>query len=262
MHTGNNMQFFYHDGFRLAFQDDGQGEPILLIHGFASSILVNWVASNWFKTLVDAGYRVIAIDNRGHGYSSKSYNPAAYTLDLMADDAAALLRYLRIEKAHIMGYSMGAKIAAFIALRTPKMVHTLVFGGLGIGMVRGRGDWEAIAKALLAEDPATITDPYGLIFRKFADNTKSDRKALAACIITSREELKADEVHCIIQPVLVAVGTKDAIAGEPQPLVALLPNGEILVIPDRDHMLAVGDKIYKKGVLKFLERHSMHKVEC
>jgi len=255
MRTENNVQFFHHDGFRLAFQEEGRGEPILLIHGFASSIMVNWIAPGWFKTLVDAGYRVIAIDNRGHGHSDKSYNPAVYTPELMADDAAALLHHLGIRKAHVMGYSMGARITAFMALRVPQMVHAAVFGGLGIGMVTGAGDWETVAEALLAEDPATIVDPRGLMFRKFADNTKSDRKALAACVITSKKELAADEVCRIIQPVLVAVGTKDAIAGEPQPLAALLPHGEVLVIPDRDHMLAVGDKVYKKGVLAFLERH-------
>lgn len=253
--SADNIQFFYHDGFRLAFQEEGQGEPVLLIHGFASSVYVNWVAPGWFRTLVDAGYRVIAIDNRGHGNTDKSYDPAVYMPELMADDAAALLRHLGVGKAHVMGYSMGARISAFMALRVSQMVHTAIFGGLGIGMVTGAGDWETVAEALQVEDPATIVDPRGLMFRKFADNTKSDRKALAACVVTSKKELMADEVRRITRPVLVAVGAKDTIAGEPQPLAALLPRGEILVIPDRDHMLAVGDKVYKKGVLEFLGRY-------
>ncbi|RCL02639.1 MAG: Hydrolase [Candidatus Tokpelaia sp. JSC188] len=257
MCEGGNIQFFCHNGFRLAFQESGQGDPVLLIHGFASSIFMNWIASDWFKILVDAGYKVIAIDNRGHGHSTKSYDPRAYTLELMASDAIALLRYLGIKKAHIMGYSMGAKIAAVMALHMPTMVHSAVFGGLGIGMLTEVGDRKVIAEALLAEDPITIINPLGLLFRKFADNTKSDRKALAACIMVSKKELKIDEMHGIMQPVLVAVGEKDTIAGEAQPLAALLEHGEVLVIPNRNHVLAVGDRIYKKGVLEFFRRYSM-----
>lgn len=251
------MDFFYRDGFRLAYQVEGQGAPVLLIHGFASSSRINWVSTGWFKTLTEAGYRVIALDNRGHGNSDKSYDPAVYTPELMADDAAALLSHMGIEKAHVMGYSMGARISAYMALRHPHRIHTAVFGGLGIGMVTGAGDWQSVQKALLADDPATINDARGLMFRKFADNAKSDRKALAACVMTSKKELTAEEVSRIKQPVLVAVGTRDEIAGEPQPLAALLPKGESLVIPDRDHMLAVGDKIYKNGVIQFLERYPM-----
>ncbi|MDD9332491.1 MAG: alpha/beta hydrolase, partial [Bartonella sp.] len=87
------------------------------------------------------------------------------------------------------------------------------------------------------------------------EQTKSDRRALAACIMTSKQELTEDEVYKIKQPALVAVGSLDEISGEAEPLVALLPHGEALQIPGRDHMLAVGDKVYKKGVIDFLARH-------
>ncbi|MDB4273615.1 alpha/beta hydrolase, partial [bacterium] len=210
------MKHFFHDGFHLAFLDRGAGEPILLIHGFASTHHVNWVAPGWVKTLTDAGYRAIAIDNRGHGQSTKSYDPSDYAPARMAGDAAALLRHLGIERAHVMGYSMGARIAAFLALAEPALVATLVFGGLGSGMVDGVGDWDPIAKALLAEDPLAVTDPRGRAFRAFADQTRSDRRALAACISTSRQELTEADMQRIFQPTLVAVGTKDDIGGSPE----------------------------------------------
>jgi len=251
------IQFFEHEGYRLGYRDEGQGEPVLLIHGFASSSQVNWLSPGWFRTLVEAGYRVIAIDNRGHGHSDKSYELADYTPEKMADDATALLDYLGIECAHIMGYSMGARIAAFMALRAPGRVHTLVFGGLGIGMVTGAGHWEPVREALLVEDVTKIDNLRGLMFRKFADNTKSDRRALAVCVIASKKELTEDEVHRISQPALVAVGETDDIAGAPQPLAALLPRGEALAIPGRDHMLSVGDKVYKKAVVEFLQQHPL-----
>jgi pimeloyl-ACP methyl ester carboxylesterase len=251
------MQFFTHDGFDLAFLDKGDGDPVLMIHGFASSHFVNWVSPGWFKTLNDAGYRAIAFDNRGHGQSSKSYDPADYTPQKMASDAAALLDHLGIERAHVMGYSMGARITAFLALQEPAKVATVIFGGLGVGMVDGVGDWDPIADALLAEDAAAVTHPRGKTFRAFADQTKSDRQALAACIATSRELLSEDEVARITQPALIAVGTKDDIGGSPEELAGLMPNAESFRIEGRDHMLAVGDKAFKQKVLEFLKEHPL-----
>ena len=255
MMSAEDVQYFNHDGFRLAFREEGEGEPILLIHGFASSSNVNWYAPGWFRVLNEAGYRVIAIDNRGHGFSDKSHDPAVYTPEAMAGDAAALLEHLGIQKAQVMGYSMGARISAYMCLLHGSFVNSVIFGGLGIGMVTGAGNWEPVAEALLADDISQITNPRGLMFRKFADRTKSDKKALAACVITSKKELTAAEVHAIRQPALVAVGTLDEISGEAEPLAALLPKGETLIIPNRDHMLAVGDSVYKKGVIDFLSRH-------
>ncbi len=255
------MQFFTHDGFDLAFLDRtparGKGDPVLLIHGFASSHYVNWVSPGWFKTLNDAGYRAIALDNRGHGASTKSYDEDDYTPSAMASDAAALLDHLGIAKAHVMGYSMGARVSAFLALSDPQKVATLVFGGLGIGMVDGVGDWDPIVAALLADDPSAITHPRGRSFRAFADQTRSDRRALAACISTSRQILTEEDMSRIAQPTLVAVGTTDDIGGSPEELAALMPNATPFAIEGRDHMLAVGDKTFKKRVLEFYAGHPL-----
>jgi pimeloyl-ACP methyl ester carboxylesterase len=254
------VERFRHEGFDLAYLDrapdaDSRGETVLLIHGFASSAHVNWVSPGWMKTLADAGYRVLALDNRGHGQSSVSYDPQDYTPPRMAGDAAALLRHAGVDRAHVMGYSMGARISAFLALAEPGLVATLVFGGLGIGMVDGVGDWDPIADALLAPDPDLILHPRGKSFRAFADQTGSDRRALAACIETSRTLLTPADLARIVQPTLVAVGTRDDIGGPAEPLAALLPRGEAFDIADRDHMLAVGDRSFKARVLAFLAAH-------
>lgn len=259
--TETALQFFRHEGFDLAYLDrppaSGRGEPVLMIHGFASSHYVNWVAPGWFKTLNDAGYRAIALDNRGHGASSRSYDGPDYTPVRMAGDAAALLAHLGIGRAHVMGYSMGARVSAFLALSDPARVATLVLGGLGIGLVDGVGGWDPIAAALLAADPAAIAHERGRTFRAFADQTRSDRRALAACIIGSRDELSEDEVARIAQPTLIAVGTRDDIAGSPDELAALMPNAAAFHIEGRDHMLSVGDRTFKKRVLEFYAEHPL-----
>jgi pimeloyl-ACP methyl ester carboxylesterase len=246
------MPTFSHGSVEIAYLDEGQGDPIILIHGFASSKDVNWAQTSWFTTLKGAGRRVIALDNRGHGQSAKLYDPAEYHTAKMASDVQALMAHLGIGRADVMGYSMGARITAFLALETPELTRSIVLGGLGIHLVEGVGLPESIADAMEAPSLADVTDPQGYTFRAFADKTKSDRRALAACIRGSRQELTREQVASIRIPTLVAIGTRDLVAGSPDRLVALMRNARSLPIPDRDHMIAVGDKVYKAGVLEFL----------
>jgi pimeloyl-ACP methyl ester carboxylesterase len=248
------MPTFRHGPVEIAYLDEGQGDPILLIHGFASTKEVNWVQPGWVAALVKAGFRVIAHDNRGHGGSGKLYHAADYHTQKMAGDARALLDHLGIRRADIMGYSMGARISAFLARDVPDRVRSVVFGGLGIHLVDGVGLPESIAEALEAPSLSDVADRQGRTFRAFADQTKSDRRALAACIRGSRQVLTRQEAAGLAVPVLIAIGTKDVVSGAALPLADLVPGAQVLDIPDRDHMLAVGDKVYKQGVLDFLGR--------
>jgi pimeloyl-ACP methyl ester carboxylesterase len=246
------MPVFHHGPVELAGLDEGQGEPIVLVHGFGSSTEVNWVQPSWLTTLKGAGRRVIALDNRGHGQSTKLFDPAEYHTTKMAEDVRALLDYLGVPRADVMGYSMGARIAAFLALEHPARLRSMVLGGLGMHLIDGVGLPESIAEALEAPSLADVSDPQGRTFRAFADQTKSDRRALAACIRGSRQVLTREQAASIKTPTLIAVGTKDPIAGSAEELAAVLPHAKALPIPGRDHMLAVGDKVFKAGVLEFL----------
>jgi len=253
------LQHFSSDGVDIAFidvapVDDDLGEPILLIHGFASNHRINWVNPRWVDTLTQAGRRVVAFDNRGHGQSEKLHAPADYRLDLMVQDAANLLTHLGVERADVMGYSLGARIASLLALGQPRLVRSLILGGLGDRLVRDEGLPEAIAEALEAPRLDDLTDPTQRLFRGFAEQTRSDRAALAACVRGSRRRLTPEEAARITQPALVAVGGRDTLAGDAAKLVGLLPRAEALLIPDRDHNLAVGDKGFKAGALDFLSR--------
>jgi len=250
------MPSFKNGDVEIAYLDAGEGEPIVLVHGFASTKEVNWVQPGWVSTLNRAGRRVVALDNRGHGASSKLYDPAAYHSATMADDVRALLDHLKIARADIMGYSMGARITAFLAVRHPERVRSAILGGLGIRLVESVGLPESIAEALDAPSLDDIKDPTARLFREFAEQTKSDLRALAACIRGSRQTLTRVEVGAIPAPVLVAVGTKDLVAGSAQGLAALIPCARALDIPNRDHMLAVGDNVYKAGVIDFLNRRA------
>lgn len=249
-----DIKTFDSDGVEIAYIDEGEGDPILLIHGFASNIATNWVDPGWVRTLTRAGRRVIAIDNRGHGASEKLYDTEKYAAPLMAEDAKRLLDHLGIDQADVMGYSMGARITAFLAMRHPEKVRSAIFAGLGYNMVRGVGGSGPIARALEADSIDDVANDTARTFRAFAESTKSDLKALAACIRSSRDKITAEDLGRIAKPVLVAVGSDDVIGGSAEELAKLIPGAEAFVIEDRDHMKAVGDRRYKDAVLEFLAR--------
>src|SRR5579864_9206468 len=154
----------------LAYIDEGEGEPIVLVHGFASNKEVNWVAPGWVSTLTRAGRRVIALDNRGHGASTKLYDPAAYHSAIMADDVRALLDHLGLPRADVMGYSMGSRNTAFLAMANPERMRSGILGGVGIRLVGGVGlQPDAIAQALEAPSLADVADATARLFRAFAE---------------------------------------------------------------------------------------------
>jgi pimeloyl-ACP methyl ester carboxylesterase len=249
---------FQSDGVTIAYIDE-RGEvtrplPVLLIHGFASHIDMNWAATGWIADLTAAGYRVVALDNRGHGRSEKLYDPSTYSTEQMAEDARRLLDHLGIAKAHVVGYSMGARIAATLALAHPGRVGRLVFGGLGLNMVRAMAGTGPIAQALLAPHIDDVVNPTARSFRAFAEQTKSDLRALAVCVRRIREPVPRERIATLTMPVLVAAGSQDVIAGPAEALAQLIPGAEAFAIAGRDHMKAVGDRNFKMAVLAFLER--------
>jgi pimeloyl-ACP methyl ester carboxylesterase len=248
------LEHFSSDGVDIAFLDSGEGDPILLIHGFASNHVVNWGATGWIDTLKRDGRRVVAMDVRGHGKSAKLHDPAAYPLPLLAADAARLLAHLGILRADVMGYSMGARITVAMALAHQDRMRSMILGGMGYAMVEGMQGEDAIVAALEAPSLDDVSGEPGRAYRKFAEQTGSDTLALAACMRKARQTFTPAELATIHIPTLVAIGDKDRVAGSAENLARLIPGAEFFIIPNRDHMLATGDRHYKDAVLDFLKR--------
>lgn len=240
------------DGIRLAWERVGIGTPIVLVHGFASSRAQNWKAPGWYQTLTDAGYQVVAMDCRGHGDSDKPHDDGSYG-DKMVGDIATVMDAADLTRAAVMGYSMGGILTVGLLMTHGDRVSRAIFGGIGETYFASKMHRRGIADALRVSDPATITDPTQKAFRTFAEQDGKDRLALAACMSADRTMYSKEQLAPCKTPVLVVDGDKDTQAGTPEPLARAFPNGRAIIVPNRDHMTAVGDKVYKAAVLEFLK---------
>jgi pimeloyl-ACP methyl ester carboxylesterase len=254
----STMETFISDGVEIAYVDyapsgPGRGAPVLLIHGFGSTHAVNWLFPQWIRTLTESGRRVVAFDNRGHGQSGKPYDPTQYSLEKMAGDACALLDRLSIPQADVMGYSMGARIAIVLAVSAPERVRALILGGVGRHMLAEQGLPDGLAQAMEAERIEDVGPPTMKIFRAFAESTRSDLRALAACARGFRQPMTPELLGRVAQPTLICVGGRDDVAGDPHPLAEFFRDVEIIDIPGRDHNRTVGDRLYREAALRFLD---------
>ncbi|HTT85548.1 MAG TPA: alpha/beta hydrolase [Rhizomicrobium sp.] len=243
------------DGLRIAYEIVGQGAPVLLVHGFASSRVQNWRATAWYRTLTEAGFQTIAMDCRGHGDSDKPHDPAFYSYDLMSKDVLAVAAAAGVRDAHLIGYSMGGHLGIQLLMEDPQLIRRLVIAGVGANYFRhDLAARFALADALLAPDPAQITDPVQKSFRAFASQPGKDIVALAACMRGERRFFSLVELARSARPALVICGDNDDISGPPGPLAAALHDATATTVPHRDHMSAVGDKATKAAVIEFLKR--------
>jgi len=242
------------DDVRIAYEVHGDGEPILLIHGFASNSRINWQSTGWIDLLTKVGRQVITIDNRGHGKSDKPHDAERYSSAEMALDSSKLINHLGHEKVDVMGYSMGARLTALLGINHATQTRSLVIAGLASNMITGVSGSQEIVSALRAPSLAGAKGVQGRAFRAFAEQTGSDLEALAACMSSHRVLVNEEDLGKIAVPTLVVAGDEDDLAGSVSTLVDAIPFAEGIVLPGKDHMKAVGDKTYKLSVLDFLDR--------
>jgi len=241
------------DGVGIEYEEVGAGPAVLLLHGFASNAQVNWVRPGIVDAVAAAGLRVVRYDARGHGGSDSPHDVAAYTGHAMSADAAGLADHLGLEQYAVVGYSMGAQVAAWLAAEDPR-VRRAVLGGIGTRLLLPRpGDRypaEEIARALEADRPPADAGATPLAFRAFADATHADRLALAA-IQRARAIEGGPDLSLLTVPVLVVAGEADTLIGDPAAVADALPDGRLVRVPG-DHLSAVLQPAFAGAVVDFL----------
>lgn len=252
------MANFITDGVTIAYDDitpPGASRTIVLIHGFASNRNEGWKRTGWYAAFERRGTRVIALDQRGHGESEKLYEPADYAREQLAADVLNLMDHLGVERADIFGYSMGTRTALELAIAQPDRVANLILGGVGGKLLEKAPDvaGEPMADAMLAADPATITQPMLQSFRQFADEQGEDRKALAAITRMRNMPFDPGALSELPMPVLVVAGSGDEGAGDPEALARVFPHGKGVRLPGCDHFSAIPHASTKAAVFDFLD---------
>jgi pimeloyl-ACP methyl ester carboxylesterase len=225
------------DGTALAYHTRGEGRSVLMIHGFLASSDLNWIQPGIAERLVKAGFRVIAMDLRGHGESDAPTDPARWPKDVLVDDGFSLIGYLGLTDYDLVGYSLGARTAARMLVRgaTPRRA---LLGGMGAS-----GIMEAGARAAMFEDSIRhgdrARDP--VAGRRVRATMKSAGLVPEAMlgVLSSFAATTAADLRMIEIPTLVISGLDDADNGSPEELAALLPHGTALRIPG-NHLSAVG----------------------
>ncbi len=237
-------------GVKIHYLVDGQGEPVLLIHGFTLNGQRQWGAPGILQALAKE-YRVIALDNRGHGHSGKPHDPKQYGTE-MVEDAVRLLDHLKIDKAHVAGYSMGATIALKLLVTHPERLRSVTLGGSGgiraggpprrfeplaESLEQGKGFGPLIEALTPAGKPRPTPEKIEEINRWLTAG--NDLKALAAVLrgmenlAVADEPLKANRV-----PTLALIGALDPLKKGVDDLKGRLANLRVVVIDDADHMNA------------------------
>jgi len=244
-------------GLTLAYDDIGglgEGRPMILVHGFTSNRAENWRRLGWYGAFERRRMRVVALDARGHGESAKPHDPAAYGRDAMAGDILALMDQLTIPRAHILGFSMGSRLALAAALKAPERFATLTLGGVGEKLFERREFvGNPMAEAMEADDVESIQEPMLKSFRQFADDQKEDRFALAALTRAKDTPFTREDLAKLPVPVLVVAGARDELAGDPEPLARAFSDGRAVVIPGMDHFSIIGHALFKATVFDFLD---------
>lgn len=260
--TTAGPQGFDSDGVRIHYTDEGGGEPVILIHGFATNHEVNWA------TVIPAlrgDYRIVALDNRGHGRSERPAGDRKYGLH-MVEDVRRLMDHLQLRQAHVVGYSMGGMIAGKFLAEHPDRVTSAVIGGISCTEPDDR--WrECMA--------STVTDleagrGLGPLFDFLGQNLEpavvagmkanvppaADQAFMAACIRQFPEfAVPEEKLAANTKPAVAIIGDKDPFKAAVDRMNACMGNLDVVVIPGADHISAFADPRFARAIRRFLDEH-------
>jgi pimeloyl-ACP methyl ester carboxylesterase len=261
-----DRHFFDSDGIKIHYLDKGAGEPVILIHGFGANLDVNWTG---MSSKLAQQFRVIAVDNRGHGRSDKPHDSSQYGIN-MVGDVVRLMDHLQIKRAHIVGYSMGALITAKFITEHPDRVISAVIGGMGWLQLDDK--W----MKMLDEIATSLEEGKGplplLRFLNSKNGIKNveeaiqgintmlkltnDQKALAACARAFPQfQISKDQLASIKFPTLVIVGDLDPFFDYVESMKGVSSHIEIVAVKGGDHLSTIRSPLFLEKLTSFLEAH-------
>ncbi len=254
----NETGFVNSDNHQIYYEVYGEGEPIILVHGWSYSILYNWKLTGWIKALKSVR-QIIALDIRGHGNSDKPYEQEAYSYAAMAQDVLSVMDHLDIARADLLGYSLGAFSGVHLLGHNQERFNSVIMMGIGDEDEESIASAPVIAEALRAEDLSQITGPEGLLYRILTTvDPRNDLEALALSALQMWPEgfpleLGGPGLSNVVIPVLIINGENDVpYVYTDQNLAAAIPGAMLVEIPNSGHFDVPFNQAFKDEVLNFL----------
>lgn len=260
---------FDSNGVPIHYLDRGRGEPVVLIHGFTGSSARHWEAPGVVDALEKGGYRAIAMDCRGHGQSGKPHEASQYGTE-MVGDVVRLLDHLKIQRAHIVGYSMGGAIATQMLVKHPDRLLTVTLlgaGWAGEDLTALNAQMLALADSFAKKDASylirgvnagaangpTDAEVAALSAALFARND-ADALAAAARGMTALYDVPRESLRSVRLPVLALVGEHDSMNVDAvKRMTGLVPGLEVIELPGATHASSV--RPAAAPLVAFLTRH-------
>ena len=223
---------------------------VVALHGFASSAYGNWVATGWTRDLTRAGFRVIAIDQRGHGASDKPHDVSAYSMHALVGDLVTVLDTYLLDEVRLVGYSLGARVGWHACVDLPHRIERAVLGGIPDGdpLTRFRVD----AARGFVRRGAQVGDRLTEAYLDMASQLDNDLDALIDLVAGMRGGPQPDPRHPPQQPVLFATGAEDSILPKSRALAAACPHGSFVELPRRNHFNAPISREFREAGIEFL----------
>jgi pimeloyl-ACP methyl ester carboxylesterase len=247
--TGHFVSF---DGTRIAIHTEGEGRPVVLLHGLFSSAQMNWIKFGHAGRLAASGFRAIMPDFRVHGESEAPHDPAAYPAGVLVRDVAALAEHLELGEGgfDLVGFSLGARTAIHAVAHGVLTPRRLAICGMGVS---GLGEWQRRAdffKRVIDEfDTIRPGDP-AYLARTFLKSQGVDRVA-ARLLLDAMDDFDLARLANITMPTAVICGDEDQDNGSAEDLAALLPDAHYVEVPGT-HMSSVTKRELGEAIADFL----------
>ncbi|WP_307042493.1 alpha/beta fold hydrolase [Agromyces ramosus] len=230
---------------------DDDAPTVLCVHGFASSCRDNWVSTGWVRDLTRAGFRVLGVDQRGHGESDKPHEASAFSMDELVGDLVTVLDTYLLDSVLYAGYSLGARVGWQLAVQVPERVERAVLGGIPDGRPLARLQIDQASayaeRGIPVEDQ--VTRNYVTLAERVPGNDLRSLVALAEGMRLG--DADPDPEHPPLQPILFATGSEDAILERSRGLADATPNGTFVELPGRHHFNAPGSRVFRQAAVDF-----------
>ncbi len=243
------------EGLSLFYLDRGQGDPVVLLHGFTTSLLGNWERLGWVDLLAHSGFRVLALDLPSHGRSDRTHDAARCSTPSVAADVVALLDHVGVASACIVGFSLGGGVGLRVAIDHAGRVAKLVVAGVGDAALNGLHDpseIENLVGAFEATEVDAIPDLQARRIRRNADLAGNDPAALLPYLRHGGWPGGIDEPAPIDVPVLVVAAANDEYMRGTRALTEWLPHAAVVEIEGRGHHDLLDDERVRQSVVAFL----------